>query len=256
MQILAFLLTATCAVAMLTQTRWVLHLPARADTLMAYVFFAALFAYNFLSAYRWMRVCALFFMLFSNVLWLYLPVAAQWLTVLTGLIWLLYYGPPRRIPGAAGMRFSVLLKPISVAVAWAMTTVLLPVMATQDTSPPLGVWLLFAERATFIMALALAYDLHDVDTDRYAAMPTLASYLISRQVFILINSLLCLSFLCATGNVILLLYSWTDGLSLGLSLWAAALFLHWMFAASDTYGLRKMGIDAVMLWQFLCLSSN
>jgi hypothetical protein len=257
-QIPAFLLTALCAVAMLTQTRWVLHLPARADALVGYVFFAALFAYNFLSAYRWMRVIGWLCAPFAGILWLYLPAPAQWAAVLSGLVWLLYYGPPRLIPGAAGLRFSIFLKPFSVAAAWAMMTVILPIMVNHDTTEPLGtsVWLLFVERACFIMALALAYDLHDAAADRLVAMPTWASRRTSGQVFTLMNCLLWLSFLCAAGNVILLLYSWCDLFLLGLSLWSAGLALRLMFDVPDIHDLRKMGIDALMLWQFLCLSSN
>ncbi len=240
---------------MLTQTRWAMQLPLQADALVGHVFFAALFAYNFLSAYRWVRVCALFCALISGVLWLYLPASARWTAVITGVVWLLYYGPPRLIPGAAGLRFSMLLKPVSVAVAWAMTTVLLPLVTAHDTIKisVVSAGLLFTERSAFIMALALAYDLHDADGDRDIAMPTLVRSLTSRQVFVLIYSLLCLSFCCAAGNVILLLYSWADCFRLGLSLGCAAVALRLMFSLPDNYELRKMGIDALMLWQFLCL---
>jgi hypothetical protein len=102
--------------------------------------------------------------------------------------WTAYYGPGTwaLLRGRSGttafwLRGHPWLKAPTVAAAWACLTVLVPIWGKADA---VGLW--WAERFAFIYALALAYDLFDLEYDRRQGQRTLATRLGSHSLLLLI----------------------------------------------------------------------
>ncbi len=238
--------TGLCAVAMLAQTR--LLAPGRLHeglALTGYVLCATWFAYNFVSPVRWMRWAGWLSGVASGCFFLLLAPAVQAAAMGGGVLWVAYYGLQR--PGNAGLRALPLLKPVVVSFAWAWTTVLLPV---EVADWPNVVWM-FAERMAFVFALALAYDLHDLAYDRRQGLPTLARRLDFRYTFWLMNTALSLSAGCVAGSFFLQNYALWMTVALLFSLLLSALWLRFLFQKPEWAAWRKVGVDALMVGQFL-----
>ena len=244
-----FVWTGLCAVAMLAQTRLLSpgHLHQGA-ALTGYVLCATWFAYNFVSPVRWRRWAGWASGGAAGVFFLMLGTAVQAAALGAGGLWVLYYGLQR--PGNAGLRAMPVLKPLVVSFAWAWTTVLLPVVVADW---PNMVWM-FAERMAFVLALALAYDLHDLDYDRRQGLHTLARRLDFHHTFLLIHLALLLSAGCVAGSFFLGKYALSVSLALLMSLLLSALWLRFLFAKNEWATWRKVGVDALMVGQFVISS--
>ena len=252
--ILQFGWTAVCAVAMMEQTRILIGEPGHSDLLAAFVLTSTLFAYNFVSLVRWQRWAAWASGIAAAWIFFWLPSIVQAGAMASGVLWSLYYGLQR--PGNVGLRAKPLLKPFVVSVSWAWVTVVLPVLISQRTWSTIGEktgWM-FAGRAAFIFALALAYDLHDLDYDRQCGLDTLARRLDLKNTFRLIFMALMVSAGCVAANFFLKNYSSIMTAALLLSLAGSAAGLWWLFRKSERTAWRKVWIDATMVGQFLLLA--
>lgn len=237
--------TGLCALAMLSQTRLLQGQSYPLDGLAGFVLCATWFAYNFLSTRRWQRwagwasgAAAVFF-------WSSLNSTAQLMAVAAGLFWGLYYGLQR--PGNAGLRAIPILKPLSVAAAWAWVTVLLPMAPLHGSE----LALMGLGRSAFVFALALAYDLHDLQYDLQQGLDTLALRLGQQRTFSLIYTALVCAALCAAGNFFLKKITPLVLLALLFSLLISAVWLRFLFQKNHETAWRKLWIDAAMIAQFV-----
>jgi 4-hydroxybenzoate polyprenyltransferase len=261
-----------CALSMLAQTRLLLGLSLAPSWLDGFVFGGAVFAYNFTHRDRlrkgaaWLvgvfgGACFLLPLLASSLLPLLpllasslLPLSASSPTIpwqaaalVPAVLWLFYYGLQR--PGNAGLRGVPMAKPVVVALAWAWVTVMLPVPMKQWGSV-VGV---FLGRSLFIFALALAYDLADLEYDRRHKLATLAGKLGFEKTFLLINGALTVATVSSLANYFLKIY----GLNLAIGLLASLVFSAWqlrfLLKKTGWQSWQKVLIDGLMPLQFLLI---
>lgn len=186
-----------------------------------------------------------------------MPAFARWVALVPAGLWGLYYGF-RRPGNAGGLRARPAVKPLAIALAWAWVTVLLPLEARYWQAA--GVLVL--GRAAFVFALALAYDLTDLEYDRRHRLTTLAGRLGERRAFRVLDVALVCSGGCVAANYCLSNYSLPAALALLISLlltaWSVRLALHRVGAAVA----QKFLIDGLMVlqvglvWAFTRLSGG
>ncbi|MDO9254372.1 MAG: UbiA family prenyltransferase [Bacteroidales bacterium] len=198
MKVLGFIihsniLIALAALALTLATQVQLGLEPRAHAYLAVIFLATLFDYNlhrYLTLYnkpkaakneklKWASdhrtlflalfissfiglVIALFFVK-TRILFLLLPLA---------LLSFLY-----SYPGKQKHRFRLLritgMKTILIALVWSSATVLIPIFSEKQSFDFTQIVLLFAECFTFIFAIAIPFDIRDVETDRISSLKTI-----------------------------------------------------------------------------------
>lgn len=248
---------------MLAQTRLLLGLPLAPGWLDGFVLGSAVFAYNFTHSDRRVKAGAWLAGLFGGFCFV-LPLLSmpgfkettdswQAAVCVPAALWLAYYGLRR--PGNAGLRSVPAAKPIVVALAWAWVTVMLPVPSEGwglafDKEGAGGILL---GRSAFIFALALAYDLVDLNYDRQHGLRTLAARIGIRKTFLLIFSALLLAALCSCLNFFLGVY----GLNMAFALCASLVFSAWwlwvLIEKTHWTSWQKVLIDALMVGQFLMI---
>ena len=240
-----------CALSMLAQTRLLLGLSLVPAWLDGFVLGSAVFAYSFTHSDRRVKAAAWLAGLFGGACFLMsLPASTgatswQWAVAVPAALWLLYYG--LRWPGNSGLRGVPVAKPLVVALAWGWVTALLPALP-EEWGRVGGILL---GRSAFIFALALAYDVADLDYDRRHGLATLAGRIGMRKTFLLIFSALLLAALCCCANTFLHIYDRQMALALCASLALSARWLWFLFQKADWLGWQKMLIDALMAGQFL-----
>lgn len=243
-----------CALSMLAQTRLLLGIPLAPGWLDGFVLGSAVFAYGFTHPDRRIKTGAWLAGLlgagcFAGALlpWQEGPAIRSWhwASGIPVVLWLLYYGLRR--PGNAGLRGVPMAKPIAVALAWGWVTVMLP--APVEAWGRAGGMLL--GRSVFIFALALAYDLADLDYDRRHGLATLAGERGVHRTFRLIFSALVLAILCSGANVLLHVYDLSQALALCASLVISAVWLRFLIHNKALKDWQKVLVDALMPVQFL-----
>lgn len=233
-----------CALAMLEQTRLLFGLPPVSAWLLVFVFCGAVFGYNFTYPERWRRGLAWGLGLAGAVCFWHIPVFARWVTLVPVAVWALYYGFRR--PGNAGLRARPVVKPLAIALAWAWVTVLLPLEARHWAAAAV----LVAGRAAFVFALALAYDLADLEFDRRHGLPTLAGRLGERKTLQVADAALLFSACCIAANYFLKNYSLAATLALLASLTLTACGLRIALRKLRPPVAQKLLIDGLMVVQF------
>lgn len=172
-------------------------------------------------------------------------VGLEWLGLAPALLWLAYYGFQK--PGNAGLRGRAIAKPITIALAWAWVTVLLPT--------PLELWpkltILVLGRSAFIFALALAYDLGDMAYDAKQGLNTLVRNLGETRTLILIYKSLLVSGMCVGTNAWFEIYEPLQALGLLVSLLVSAIGLRYLLQKKAWEVWYKPLIDGLMVLQFL-----
>jgi len=230
-----------CAVSMLYATAVLVGDASPGAASVGFVFCATAFAYGFSAkgirnrlAWGIGSVCAFFLLRMGH--------AQQAAVLPAALVWLSYHG---MVGPGPGLRRYAVAKPLSIALVWAITTVLLPLPAEK--------WLpggfLFLGRACFVFALALAYDLCDLWHDRRHGFTTLVQQLGLRKTHRLMDATLVLAAGCAGVNCLLGFFNaFTLGaiwLSLGVSAWTV-----WYVPSRMAWGIwRRPIIDGLMILQ-------
>ena len=189
------ILIALAAFALILATQVQLGMEPQAHIYLAVIFLATLFDYNlhrYLTVYnkpeavkndklRWATehlntfivliilsfgglVVVLFFVK-TEILYLLVPLA---------LLSFLYSFP---FPGNQKRNFRLLkipgMKTILIAFVWTCATVLVPLFFGDQSFDHLNIILLFAERFTFIFAIAIPFDIRDMQTDALASLKTI-----------------------------------------------------------------------------------
>lgn len=233
-----------CAVAMLSQTRLLFRLPLVPGWLDGFVFAGVIFGYYFMFPKRRLRALARGLGMCSAVCCTQLQAHTRFAAILPALVWILYYFAPRAV--GRGLRSLPLGKPLAIAAAWALATVLLP--APPALWPDLGPTML--GRAAFVFALALACDLHDRDYDRLHGLQTLVLRLGPRRSLLLIDGALALAAICTSVDLILHLYDRQAAYALWGSLAFSAFFLRWQLRQPFGLHVQKILVDGLMFLQF------
>ena len=245
-----------CALSMLAQTRLLLGISLVPGWLDGFVLGSAVFAYGFTHPDRriktgaWLAGC-LGAVCFTAAFFSYGEGPAlrpwQWAAGVPAVLWLLYYG--LRWPGNAGLRGVPVAKPFAVALAWGWVTVMLPVAPAQWP----GMAGILLGRSAFIFALALAYDLADLDYDRRHGLATLAGKRGVHRTFRLILSALSLAILCCGANALLHVYDAGQGLALCASLVVSVVWLRFLIHNKALKDWQKVLVDALMPAQFIMI---
>lgn len=251
-----------CALSMLAQTRLLLDMSLRIDWLDGFVMGSVLFAYNFTHHDRPRKVIAWLAGLVGILCFIapflsdyvFRPVHSissirmfywQAAAVFPAILWLFYYGLKR--PGNAGLRSIPVAKPLVVALAWGWVTVMLPVPPEYWS----GVAGVLIGRTAFIFALALAYDLADLNYDRRHGLTTMAGNLGFHKTFRLIFSALLLAAVCSYVNFFLQIYGGNVAFVLFVSLAISMYWIRILLHKTAWQGWQKLLIDALMPLQFL-----
>lgn len=243
-----------CALSMLAQTRLMLDLSHGPTLLDGFVFGCAVFAYGFTHPDRRVKTGAWLAGIFGAISYAASATAAPaagWQTavLVPAVLWLAYYGLRR--PGNAGLRAIPPAKPFVVALAWGWVTVMLP-LPPEMWPEAAGI---LVGRSAFIFALALAYDLADLDYDRRHGLKTWAAQLGLRRTFGLIGAALAIAVSCSIINAVWGVYGPETTAALTASLLFSAWCLWRLFALPDARpnDWRKWWVDALMPVQFLIL---
>lgn len=234
-----------CAVALLTQTLMLLGKPITIGFLQGFVFGGAVFGYHCTQPVRWVRnmAWAAGFVGAGCFLMWTMAGGQVWAALVPVLFWLAYYGFQR--PGNQGLRTKLLAKPITVALAWAWVTVLLPLDYTDWRQ---ALWM-FWERSAFVFALALAYDVSDEVYDRQFQLTTLAHRLPGKSIFLLINLGFGLSGVFICLGVISGIYQPGIAVTLLLSLLFSSWWVRFLLKQHALQSWHKVLIDGLMLLQ-------
>jgi len=235
-----------CALSLVAQTRILLDISLDFQWVDGYVFGGTVFGYHFYHRVWPARILAWVMGLVAGIC-LGMATLNDWgarLMLLAPVLgWVAYYGV--RGLGLKGLRGHLLAKPIIISTVWAGVTVLLPVSASFW--PKLAI--LFLGRASFIFALALAYDLGDLERDRARGFSTLAEHQGFNRTFGLIYWSLALSALCVSTNMTLGVCGLAYSAGLMFSLLISAWWLRFLLQKKTWAGWHKPLIDGLMVLQ-------
>jgi len=184
------------------------------------------------------RVFALLGLAGAAACYLLLPWPVQWRLALPGLVALAYVAPL----GASGKRLRDLhfLKIFLIAGVWAWLTVWLPA-AGHGPFP----WRMALERAAFIFAITLPFDIRDLRIDNHTQVKTLPAVMGVRAAIALALALLA----------IMLVFVWTNpgyngGVKIALSLSALASGALILFSGRAQHDYYFTGLmDGMMILQ-------
>ncbi len=145
---------------------------------LAFIFSSTFLAYNIhfvFNIYRKKRDVIL--LCFAVILWVastcfYLIDAANaevvYIGVVLSCIMAVYY-----LPSKINLRSTPYLKSLTIATAWAIATVWMPIAATKGNLFSFDANLLFAERLFFVWAISIPFDIKDLKEDRQSGLVTL-----------------------------------------------------------------------------------
>jgi 4-hydroxybenzoate polyprenyltransferase len=189
------ILIALSALALTLATQVQLGMDPRAHVYLAVIFLATVFNYNlhrYLTFYKnpnadkndklkWAKehlntFVALILLSFGGlvVVLFFVKTEILYLLVLLAILSFLY---SFSFPGKHKSNFRLLkipgMKTFLIAFVWTGATVLIPVLSEDKSFDHLQIILLFAERFTFIFAIAIPFDIRDMETDAQASLSTI-----------------------------------------------------------------------------------
>ncbi|MCB9274669.1 MAG: hypothetical protein H6564_11565 [Lewinellaceae bacterium] len=258
---------ACAAVAMAAQTQFLLTGKVQPTPLLAFIFFATLSLYamhrviglekvrpfqshgryllisRFRQPIAWYAVIAAAGAAFF---FFQLPFSLQVAAVLPSLISLAYV-----LPFFRGRRLRDLnyIKIFLIAIAWSWITVYLPALEL-GLSRNIPMMAMVLERALFVFALTLPFDIRDLEVDRFTGVRTLPSMLGARAVKWLAFATLLAMMALAGLNYHIDVYN--TGQFLGLALSAAITFALTTVAGRMQHDYFYTGLlDGMMIVQFV-----
>lgn len=215
------LLLAFAAVALAVATQVQFGMNPHTNACLALIFFATLLDYNF-HRYKAVRSVAgaesieklawaaqhlklvkfLIVISFSGLL-ISLPFVSR--AILFALVPLAFISfiYSFSFPGKPNQSFRLLkipgLKTLMIAIVWSAATVLVPVLQLEEPINQMNVLLIFAERFTFIFAIAIPFDIRDMEADKLLSIKTIPQMVGKSNALRISNLLLVISFTIATG---------------------------------------------------------
>ena len=258
---------AACATALVWQTQTILLGAPRMTPLVLFVFCSTLFVYalhrsiglrkmaafsrqgryRIITRFRYhIRIYALLGALSAAYFFWLLPAQVRWWVVLPGLASIGYVLP---VPGLHGRRLRDLpgIKIFLVAGSFAWVSVILPAVASGVVGQWF-VWIMAAERALFIFALTLPFDIRDLHIDAPAAVKTLPQVLGMWGAVRLGYALLCLVGVLAFGLFWVDFYAATTLAALLISYAITAYFIGLSPRRQHDYFFTGL-LDGLMLLQ-------
>ncbi len=260
---------ALCALAMIVQTQRLFGQLPQLDVLALFVFFATLFIYavhrivgisklhEFYDVDRYaviarykhhIRVYAVLGLLGMAYLFWSLSFSTQMALVIPGLLSLGYV-----VPFLKGSRRRLRdinhIKIFLIAIVWAWITVLLPALE-YSVSDPLPLLLMSLERALFIFAITLPFDIRDLKVDAHSAVKTLPSTIGLKRSRQLGYAVLLLMWALVMANFMLSFYSLPTLIALSLSILSTTLLVHYSNEKRHDYYYSGL-MDGTMIVQFI-----
>ena len=126
----------------------------------------------------------------SGVFWFMLPWQT-WLWLIAPIAISLGYVVPTG-SGRPRLRDFHYIKLFLLAIAWSMLTTVVPLVHTGFTAP-VPILLIFAERAFFLIAITIPFDIRDLKVDASTSLATLPSAIGIRRSKVLATLAMCLS---------------------------------------------------------------
>lgn len=256
------------ALALTWQSQWIMTHHFAWDTLAAFVFFATLLLYalhrilgilrlkDFLEIDRYaviaqfrhhIMVYACVAGLASLYYFFCLPWSVQLALIIPAFLSLGYvlpiFGSKRRL------RDFDQIKIYLVAIVWAGVTVGLPAIAAQEALSSTLV-LMFIERALFIFAITLPFDIRDLRVDDHSQVKTIPGQLGVPATRRLAQGLLCLALILAMVNTWLGCYGLVTLIALAISYLICFILVQMAHAKRHDYFYSGL-LDGTMMMQFL-----
>lgn len=254
---------------MLLQTEWILYGVLQWNYLTTFVFAATLFLYAlhrlvgmekvkpFAKKYRyaiiakyqyhilWYAIIGAFIAIY---LFFSLTFQNQLLIILPALLSLGYvvpfFGKNRRL------RDFDYIKIFLIAIVWAFITVLLPIVERQAWAITLTDILIGIERALFIFAITIPFDIRDLKVDQHIQVKTIPAIIGIQKSKLLAGFLLMLAFLIALLLYYLTVYNACILAALSLSYLSTYCLITYSDKTAQDYFFTGV-MDGTMLVQFL-----
>jgi 4-hydroxybenzoate polyprenyltransferase len=118
-----------------------------------------------------LSIWSIFAVFYCLYFFFYLKLNSQILLILTAILSLSYVLPI--LGKGRRLRDLSYLKIFLIALVWSFTTVLLPYLDRNKPLSNIYIWQLFIERACFIFALCLPFDIRDIDWDSQTNVKTI-----------------------------------------------------------------------------------
>ncbi|MEM9991436.1 MAG: hypothetical protein AAF738_06695, partial [Bacteroidota bacterium] len=145
------------------------------------------------------------------------------------------------------------IKIFLVATIWASVTVLLPALEMGKLMLSSNkIFLIFLERAFFIFAITLPFDIRDLKIDAHTAVKTIPSEIGVKRTKQLAYLALCLAFITAYFNFQLYTYTLSGWLAIGISIFSTGIFVRYSEFAKHDYYFTGI-LDGTMIIQLLLL---
>jgi len=263
---------AAGALAMSWQSQLIFTGQIQWDALASFVFFSTLFLYalhrivgisklhEYFQLERYSVIAtfkthiqfyALIGFIGTTISFFYLNRAVQAALIIPGLLSLGYVVP--FLGRKKRLRDFNHIKIFLVAIVWAWVSVLLPALHSQEPLT-LALGLMILERALFIFAITLPFDIRDLKVDMHSEVKTLPAQMGWIKTKYLAQGLVLLALLLAFANYQLQLYSWPQLLALFIAYLITALLIHRSHPDRHDYFYTGL-MDGTMILQFILLWS-
>jgi 4-hydroxybenzoate polyprenyltransferase len=261
---------ALCAAAMCAQTQFILDGKITFNWLMGLIFFATLLVYALhriigiskVSEFREMERYAViekfkhhitFYALVAGIggaisFW-NVPLSIQLSLIIPGIISLGYVIP--FLKGKKRLRDFDHIKIFLIAIVWSWVTVFLPALEIETTTT-LAVWLMILERALFIFAITLPFDIRDLKVDSHSEVRTIPAVIGIEKTKLLGTVSLTLAFSLALINWFSAGYNVNILLAISISFLSTWFFIRQSDKIKHDYFFTGL-IDGTMILQFLLI---
>ena len=141
------------------------------------------------------------------------------------------------------------IKIFLIAIVWAWVTVVLPALEWDEWGK-WTTWLMVLERAIFIFAITLPFDIRDLKIDAHTKVKTIPSVIGVKNTKLLAYFCLTAMFVLVIINTQLGFYTVENQIALGISALSTAFFIRYSDKIEHDYFFTGL-IDGTMLIQFL-----
>lgn len=185
-----------CSVCIAMATSHILNIPSPASILF-FIFSSTFLAYNIhivFNIYRrridiiWLSISAFLWVASIVVYVLDCPQKeVPYISLLLAAVMLVYY-----LPSKINLRSIPYLKSCTIAFAWAVATVWLPIAAVERSMFNYDALLLFLERFLFVWSITIPFDIKDLQEDKQLGLKTLPMVFGLKKILIFAMIILCL----------------------------------------------------------------
>ncbi len=234
------------AAAMLLQTCLLADQTQHIENQLFFIFSATVFAYNFANHFLLAQRISWIFGGLTAVFFFKLEIEQQFFLTIPVLLFTLYHGI--KLPGlSAGLRSKTGVKNLVIGFVWAAMTVAFPLATTFFSEKYL--WWMFCGRWLFVAALALAYDLADVEADKKHGLKTVPVKFGKKTTLILIYILLAGTAVFVSINWFLGFYKTEITAALLFSLIFSGFAIWFLNQKNTPFYWCRIAVDGLMIVQ-------